>query len=167
MPFTPFHFGPGILFGILLLRHLDLPALLVASVVVDLEPLIVITTGANYPLHGFFHTFLGGTLVAAVLSLAMYRLSGCTSIIARAFGIRQTPSPRSVAAASFLGVYSHLLLDAPLYGDIKPFFPITSNPLFFPEVAGAIYASCAVAFLIGMLAYAARIYSSKQLQDKA
>jgi membrane-bound metal-dependent hydrolase YbcI (DUF457 family) len=143
----------------LLLRHLDLPALLVASVALDLEPLFVIITGAGYNLHGMFHTFLGGSVAAAAISVAMYRLSGFTGRIARAFGISQEPSFRAVAAASFLGVYSHLLLDAPLYADIKPFFPIGANPLFCPQLSGAIYASCAIAFLLGAAAYFARVFA--------
>ncbi|MEM2125731.1 MAG: hypothetical protein QXQ53_04970 [Candidatus Methanosuratincola sp.] len=167
MPFTPFHLGPAILAGILLLRHLNLPALIVASAVLDLEPLLVIVTDANYPLHGFFHTFLGGTLVALALSFVMCRFSGCTARIVRAFGISQTPSPRTVAAASFLGVYSHLLLDSPLYADMEPFFPIALNPLFSPQLSGVIYASCAVAFFLGVAAYAARLLLPKQLQSRA
>lgn len=167
MPFTPFHLGPGTLAGILLLRCLDLPTLTVASVVLDLEPLLVIITGANYPLHGFFHTFLGGTVVALALSFVMFRFSECTARIAKAFGISQTPSPRSVTVASFLGVYSHLLLDSPLYADMEPFFPIASNPLFFPQISGMIYASCVVAFLLGVAAYAAKLHSPKQLQSRS
>lgn len=159
MPFTPFHLGPGLLIGMLLLRYLDLPALIVASVVLDLEPLFIIMTGADYSLHGASHTFLCGSVVAAALSVVMYRLSGFTGRISGAFGLRQEPKFRAVAAASFLGVYSHLLLDAPLYADMKPFFPIGANPLFCPQLSGAIYASCAVAFLLGAAAYFARVFA--------
>ncbi|MEJ5292483.1 MAG: hypothetical protein WHS82_02715 [Candidatus Methanosuratincola sp.] len=161
MPFTPFHLGPGILLGLLLLRYLDLPTLLVASVVLDLEPLLVIITGADYPLHGFFHTLLGGGAAAVAAALVMWRIRGFTGRVANAFGIRQEPSFGMVAAASFLGVYTHLLLDAPLYTDIKPFFPSEINPLFFPEASELIYASCIVAFILGLAAYASMLFHKK------
>ncbi|MBC7126612.1 MAG: hydrolase [Candidatus Methanosuratincola petrocarbonis] len=159
MPFTPFHLGPGLLIGMLFLKYLDLPALLVACVILDVEPLLVILTGTDYPLHGFFHTFLGGSAAAVVLSFAMHKMSGYAGRIARAFGISQAPTFRTVSAASFLGIYLHILLDAPLYPDIKPFFPIGTNPLFFPQASGAIYASCAVAFLLGVAAYSAKVFA--------
>lgn len=160
MPFTPFHLGPGILIGILLQKHLDLPTLLVASVALDLEPLFVMITGAGCPLHGLFHTFLGGSIAAVAISIVMWRISGFTGNVAKAFGISQEPSFRAVAAASFLGVYLHILLDAPLYGDMEPFFPLDSNPLFFPQLSGAIFDACVAALILGIAAYAAKIHSS-------
>lgn len=161
MPLTPFHLGPGILLGLLLSRYSDLPTLLVASVVLDVEPLLVIITGADYPLHGLFHTFLGGGAAAVATALGMWRIRGFTGRVANAFGIRQEPSFGMVAAASFLGVYTHLLLDAPLYTDIRPFFPSASNPLFFPEASGLIYVSCSAAFLLGLAAYASRAFNKR------
>ena len=76
MPFTPFHWGPGLLFGLLLLGYMDLPTLFVSSVIVDVEPLLVLTLNLQYPLHGYLHTFLGGTILAFVLALAMSRVRG-------------------------------------------------------------------------------------------
>ncbi len=74
MPFTPFHLGPAVLIGFILLRYTDLPTLIVASVLVDLEPLAVLVFGLPGPLHGFFHSFLGASVAAAVLTWAMLRV---------------------------------------------------------------------------------------------
>jgi len=74
MPFTPYHLGPALLFGLLFLSVINFPAFLVANVIVDIEPFLVLTLNLNYPLHGFFHSFLGGTLVAVLLALMMHQI---------------------------------------------------------------------------------------------
>ena len=74
VPFTPFHLGPGLLFGLLLFSYVDLPTFLVASVAVDIEPLLVLSLNLRYPLHGYLHTFLGRTIVAFLLAFAMNRM---------------------------------------------------------------------------------------------
>ena len=60
MPFTPFHLGPALFLGLLLFRLVDLPTFLAANVILDLEPLAVLLLDLDYPLHGLFHSFLGG-----------------------------------------------------------------------------------------------------------
>ena len=60
MPLTPFHWGPSSWIGIIFFKIFDFPTLFVSSVIVDIEPLCVILFNLNYPLHGFFHSFLGG-----------------------------------------------------------------------------------------------------------
>ena len=74
MPFTPYHLGPGLFVGLLFLSFIDFPTFLIASVIVDVEPFLVLTLNLNYPLHGFFHSFLGGTLVALPLALMMHQI---------------------------------------------------------------------------------------------
>ncbi|NOQ38614.1 hypothetical protein GQ472_07065, partial [archaeon] len=64
MPFTPFHLGPALFLGLVFFRYLNLPAFLIANVIVDVEPFVVLLFGLDYPLHGFFHSFLGGSLIA-------------------------------------------------------------------------------------------------------
>lgn len=60
MPFTPFHLGPAIFFGMLLRRNMHMPTFIVANVILDVEPLLVLILGLKYPLHGYFHTFIIG-----------------------------------------------------------------------------------------------------------
>lgn len=52
MPFTPLHFGPHACVALPLRRRVDLPVFLLTNVVVDVEPLLVLTFNLNYPLHG-------------------------------------------------------------------------------------------------------------------
>ena len=72
MPFTPFHWGPGLLIGLSLFSIFDLPALLIASVITDIEPFSVLMLNLSYPLHGFFHSFLGGSIFAGLISITVY-----------------------------------------------------------------------------------------------
>ena len=140
-------------------KLVDFPTLLVASVILDLEPLAVLILGLNYPLHGFLHSFLGGTIVAVALGLAMFRLSGTAQAVMKPLALEQSSSHRAIMLGSFLGVYSHILLDAPLYADIRPFYPFDANPLFTADPSAGIYITelCVLLFLIGAAMYAARL----------
>ncbi len=89
MPFTPYHLGPALFLGLIFLSFIDFPTFLVASVIVDVEPFLVLILNLNYPLHGFFHSFLGGTLVAVPLALMMNRIRGRLSPLLSAFRLEQ------------------------------------------------------------------------------
>lgn len=155
MPFTPFHLGPVSFLGLLFFQLIDFPTLLIASVMLDLEPFAVLLLGLDYPLHGFFHSFLGGTIVAVVLGLIMLKLGGTGRGVLKPLGLEQSPSRQTIMLGSFLGVYSHILLDSPLYADIRPFFPFDANPLFVSDtsVGTCIQALCVLLFLVGIAAY--------------
>ena len=159
MPFTPFHLGPALLIGIILIYYIDFPTLLVASVILDIEPFLVLLFDLNYPLHGFFHSFLGGTLVILPLSFIMYKIRTFLDPITEFFKIEQKSSFVNMLAASTIGIYSHILLDAPLYSDIQPFFPLNFNP--FLDTSGlpgvTIYLFCAYCFITAVILYFIRL----------
>jgi len=159
MPFTPFHLGPALFFGLVLFAFIDFPTFLVANVIVDLEPFVVIFLGLDYPLHGFFHSFIGGTIVAVILAFVMFRLSNITERVMKLFHLEQTASWRRIMVASLLGVYSHILLDTPLYPDIRPFYPFDVNPFFFSDVFIAIYVYmfCIFSLLTGIIIYIVKL----------
>lgn len=159
MPFTPFHFGPALFFGLIFIAFLDFPTFLVASVIVDLEPFLAISLGLRYPLHGFFHSLVGGTLVAFALALVMFKLRRFTFRVMEFFRIGYVASWKRVLAASILGVYLHILLDAPLYSDIRPFYPLDVNPLFSSGMAVSIYIYilCVFSFLASAVLYLFRL----------
>ena len=143
MPLTPFHFGPGLLIAVIFLRRLDLITVLIASVIVDIEPFIVLLFGLNYPLHGFFHSFLGGSLVAIVLAGFIYH-------VYRYF--EKKVLLRKIVISSFAGVHLHILLDSFLYLDIKPFYLSGINPFYGLVSSSQVYMFCVVSFIIGSVA---------------
>ena len=44
--------------------------------------------------------------------------------------------------AGVLGTLLHVLLDSPLYDDIRPFYPLTANPLYNPALSSEVYGVC-------------------------
>ncbi|MCD2205132.1 hypothetical protein [Halobacterium sp. KA-6] len=69
MPVTPFHLGPALLLGVVVYMWLDLPALLVGSVVVDVRAALVVFGPLKPPIHGILTTFVGGTIIAGLLTV--------------------------------------------------------------------------------------------------
>jgi membrane-bound metal-dependent hydrolase YbcI (DUF457 family) len=160
MPFTPFHLGPGLFLGLLLLSFLDFPTFLAANVIVDAEPLLVLVFGLDYPLHGFFHSFLGGTVVALVLALVMNRIRGTISPLLTFFRLEQQSSLRSILLASVSGVYLHILLDAMMYDDIRPLYPLEANPFLVQTALPGLweYMFCTWCFFGTVIIYVIKLF---------
>ena len=159
MPFTPFHLGPALVIGIILIYYINFPTLLVTSVILDIEPFLVLLLDLNYPLHGFFHSFLGGTIIILLLSFFMFKIRPILNPITDFFKIEQKSSFLNILTASIIGIYSHILLDAPLYSDMQPFFPLNFNPFLnasgVPEIT--IYLFCAYCFIAAIMLYFIRL----------
>ncbi|MEM1596909.1 MAG: hypothetical protein QXP31_00650 [Pyrobaculum sp.] len=132
MPLTPLHLGPALYLGVLFRGRLHLPTLLVASVAVDVEPLLVFLLGLDAPLHGPLHTFVGAAAVGAAVALAMYFLDPRLYFLYRLFRLGAggflKPTLSSHLASGVLGAASHVLLDAPLYSEMQPLYPVAGNP---------------------------------------
>jgi len=155
VPFTPFHIGPTLLLGLLLFSQLDLAALLIGGVAPDLEGLYsILTDSPGMDHHEFLHSYLGSTLLALILSPAIYLARGLTGRLAKTFGICQESSIRVILASCMLGAWSHVLLDSFLYMDQDPFLPLNGNP-FYPLMGDPrfilIYAGCSLSFFIGLI----------------
>ena len=159
MPFTPYHLGPGLLVGLLLLSFIDFPTFLIASVIVDVEPFLVLTLNLNYPLHGFFHSLLGGTLLALPLALVMYRIRDKISPLLSFFKLEQKVSFKRALAAALSGIYIHILLDSRGYTDIQPFYPSNYNPLLTTGIFAGLdaYIYCIWSFFGAAIIYVIRL----------
>lgn len=168
MPFTPFHFGPSGLIGLLLLKWVDFPTILIASVVIDIEPLLVILFNLSYPLHGFFHSFLGATLVALLLILIMRYFRRYFSVFMKIFKLKQDVTLNSIALGAFIGLFSHILLDAPIYVEMNPFFPIVENPFFVKNAVISVEISifCIFCFLGAILIYCIRFINQFRKRNR-
>lgn len=169
MPLTPNHLGPGILFGIVFLSFLDLPTFLIASVIVDIEPILVLYLHLDAPLHGFFHSFLGGTIIGLILTGIMTLLRKLFTPVMSFFKLEQERSFIKILMASLLGIYIHILFDALMHTDIKPFYPLNFNPFlgYSSELGVSATMICEYFFLAGLTAYMIRLiiyYWRKQLR---
>lgn len=162
MPFTPYHFGPSSWLGLLFNRYLDFLTFLIASVIIDIEPFIVIVFNLHYPLHGYFHTVLGATIIALLLAGIMNKMKRWVDKLMLFLSFHQKTNFRKILIASFTGTYLHILLDAPLYNDIHPFYPFTTNPFYGLVSASVVHSFCAISFIIGIFLYLIRIAAKKK-----
>ena len=154
MPFTPFHLGPGLLFGLLLIRYIDFPTFIIANVIIDIESFIVLSLNLDYPLHGFFHSFMGGTIAAFLLTAGMRALRESLNPLTNFLKVEQEHSTRSILTASLFGIYLHIILDSLLYSDIKPFYPFDFNPFLDTTRIGlGVYGNCFLSFVLGVILY--------------
>lgn len=148
MPFTPFHFGPGALVHSAAPKHISFLAFCGANVLVDVEPLYFMLTH-QYPIHRFFHTYVGAT-VAAAMVLAMF-----------AFVRKLTPrlTVRAVALGAIVGTYSHVLLDSLMHADMEPFAPFSAaNPLLGAVFLNTLHGFCLVAGVVGGVVLGVRYF---------
>lgn len=150
MPFTPFHLGPALLVSLPLFSYVDLPSIIVSSVIVDLEPLSVIVLRLPGPLHGFFHTYLAGTLLAMLAAILVYLLRGLLNGTLMPLNLQQKSPFVRIIYSSLAGVYSHVLLDSFLYEEMTPLYPLSVNPVLGVVSAGLVYGICALSFLLGL-----------------
>lgn len=158
MPFTPFHFGPGALIKACAPRHVSFTVFVFAQVLIDIEPLYYMLRG-EYPLHRFFHSYIGATLIVAAayflgrpicgLALAIMKTNlkpTIESLLAAARSIPRLPA----LIGAIAGAYSHVFLDSIMHSDIRPLAPFAdSNNLFLAVSVFELHLYCAIAGLVG------------------
>lgn len=157
MPFTPFHLGPALCLGLPLRKYMHTPTFILANVILDVEPFLVIILGLEYPLHGYFHTFLLAFFVGLALGYTMLLLEGYLYPLYKML-LLETDSKTSLKQfliPGVLGTMLHVLLDSPLYSDIHPLYPLTSNPLYNPALSMEVYSLCIWTGVIGAAIYVA------------
>lgn len=161
-PFTPFHLGPALAIGLPFRKYIHVPTFIFANVVVDVEGLLVLVLGLNYPLHSYLHTFLLASLLGVALAVVMFFLERFFQPAYKLFLLETNNKPRISAfiAAGVLGTMLHVLFDAPLYSDIRPFYPwTTANPLLNPVSSANVYAATVWLGALGLVFYAGLLLS--------
>lgn len=148
MPFTPLHMGPGLAVKAVLQRKFSLMVFGWSQVVIDLQPLLSMTTGL-VELHGFSHTLLGATLIGL--------LSGATGKHLGEWGLRALRAPRHLPiswgvsfGSAFTGTYSHVLIDSVMHVDVFLFYPLDlSRPLHAFISIDALHVLCVTLAVLG------------------
>ena len=155
MPFTPFHLGPALGFGLPLRKYLHVPTFLVANILVDVEPFLVLSLGLDYPLHGYLHTFIVAFILGLALGYAMFLLERISRSLYKTLLLESnaTAKLKSFIVAGVLGTMLHVLFDSPLYDDIKPFYPLATNPLYTSVSSLEVYSFCVWMGILGIVFY--------------
>lgn len=161
MPLTPFHFGPASTVSLPLRKYFDFPVFVLANVVVDFEPLIVMVFGLDYPLHGYFHTFLIGCFVGTVWGIIAYLLKDYFQKFMKLLRLSYDTNFTKMITSGILGIWFHILLDASIYLNIHPFFPFKTNPLYGIVTEPTMYLLCAIFFIPAAIFYIIEVVKCK------
>jgi membrane-bound metal-dependent hydrolase YbcI (DUF457 family) len=161
VPFTPFHFGPGAVVHSVAPQHLSFLAFCGANVLVDVEPLYYMLTH-QYPIHRFFHTYVGATIAGVIFVLLFALVQRFAMPLLRILRLGDL-SVRAVALGAFAGTYSHVLLDSMMHPDMRPFAPFSdANPLLTAVSLHALHGFCLVAGVVGLaIIFARRLRSAR------
>lgn len=167
MPFTLYHLGPALVIGLPLRRRIDLMTLCIASVVLDVWPALVLFGVLPGPYHWVEHTYLGGAVVAGVLTGGMV------------LGARQFPTKfdrwrsdegglTGLVIPSLVGTLLHVTLDSGTHPTMDPFTPIAGNPFGNYPPLMELIAICHILFGIG-LAWLVLLYtaSTRSTEERA
>jgi hypothetical protein len=164
MPFTALHLGPALVVGLPFRKWMHLPTFLLANVVLDIEPLIVLLFGLNYPVHGYLHTFLSATIIGFLLGFAMFNLEQPMRgiYLKTQLETKKVLPLRAFLIAGIGGTALHVLFDALIYVEMNPFSPLVGNPfLSFHLSSLSVYLLCFWLCIFGVACYFLLIAYSK------
>ncbi|GAI64866.1 unnamed protein product, partial [marine sediment metagenome] len=119
----------------------------------------VIIFNLDYPLHGFFHSYLGGAILALPLAIIMKQFRKYLSPLMSFFKLEQEITLKKILVASFAGIYIHILFDSPIYTDIQPLYPLVFNPFFRNTSAPGLMETmiCIWCFIGALIFYISRL----------
>jgi len=157
MPFTPLHFGPGLLLKAVFPRSFWLTSFLAANVLIDIEVLVYLAVD-DPPLHRHLHTYLGGVVIGFLAGLLVYlavwslRVAWASSIARSSQIPRRRTSMIQSLAAGFLGGVSHVFLDSIMHRDVQPLWPLsTENAAFRLVSTGSLHMACIFSGFFGLV----------------
>jgi len=116
-------------------RHFSFTMFVFTNIVIDVEPLFFMATG-DWPIHRFFHTYLGATIAAVACFFAgrpvcawAIRLWNSRLSEAQARWLRVEPRIEALpaAAGALIGGWSHVLLDSLMHSDMEPLAPFVAG----------------------------------------
>ena len=158
MPVTPFHFGPAAIVKGLTPRYFSFTTFGLSQVVIDLEPLYFMVQG-SWPIHRFFHSYIGATIVAVLVGIVGKPLA---EGLLRWWNLRLDPTQRrwlgvepniSLTAAltgALFGGWSHVLIDSVMHADMQPLSPFSAeNSLLYVMSINHVHWWCVGAGVVG------------------
>ena len=162
MPFTPVHLGFAI-FIFSILPFVDPIALLIGTIIIDVEPIFYLITGIGQ-MHGIMHSTLGVMVFFIPTSFISWLCYKYLKLD------RYLPKYNIYISlfSGILGLFSHIFFDAILYSEIMFFYPFsnTSGILYKPSSSFAIYLILGIMFLVGALILGVKYFLRYQQKKK-
>jgi len=145
VPVTPFHGGFGLAFKAATGRSFSFLLFACTQIAIDVESFYHFVRG-DWPIHRFFHTFLGAAIVSFVAAFALRRPVAALlrRMAARPDLRRWIGSPeisaRAAIVTAIVGCLGHVIPDAINHSDVEPFAPFASgNPFHGLVSLGGLY----------------------------
>jgi hypothetical protein len=165
MPVTPFHGGVGLIAKGLAGRRVSFLGFCATQVVIDVESGYFLLRG-EWPVHRFLHTAIGAA-VACGLVVWICRQ------VARRWSRRPESDmalvqwgrgdlaalliPVGAAGTAALGVVGHVIPDAIMHADVRPFSPLTdANPFYGTLSLSVLHGGLVAAGAVGLALIALR-----------
>lgn len=121
MPITPLHFGLNGTISSISPQRVDILSSILANIIIDIQPMLVIFLKAPIKLHGISHTLIFTLIVCAIFFLFY------GAIIKKVFHIKKPLS--AFIIGGILGGILHIILDSFYHQDIRPFYPFSNYNL--------------------------------------
>jgi hypothetical protein len=115
-------------------RHFSIIVFGLTQIAIDLEVLWHLAR-QDYPLHAFWHTYLGATVLAALLTILGKPASQWLKAAWNWFALKCRRENLTVlthtgwlasCTGAFFGAYSHVFLDSLSHSDIQPLQPFSA-----------------------------------------
>lgn len=143
---TPYHIGPGLFFA----KYFNFFAIMIGSIILDLEPFYNLFIKKSHPFHGPFHSFLGGILgaIATVLLILPFRKKikkWSDQYLRQSFNIS------FLFFSALLGTWLHILFDSFINTDMLPFWPLKGNPFLGLASINITYSVAGIMAILGVV----------------
>ena len=161
MPFTPYHFGPGLLLKAAAPRGFSFLAFSTTQVAIDLESLYYLTQG-DWHVHRTMHTLPVATTAGLAVGGLVWALgAGAHAVLGRrvagmSIGARlpifeSELSGLQALIGGAIGGASHSVMDAIVHSDVQPLLPLSgSNPFLGVIGWSAMEMACLIAAFVGI-----------------
>lgn len=143
----------------MLRRWIDIPAFILANVIVDIEVLVIAILGLGYPIHRYAHTLLIGAVVGAVWGALAYRAKPAFEWAMQQLRIPYKTGFWKMVISGVLGVWLHVFIDAIYHWDVRIFWPNRAIPLFRLISRGQLKVVCLALFAAAVILYAIAVKS--------
>ena len=153
MPYTPFHFGPSGFIALALRKWIDPAVFVLANVIVDIEVLVLMLLGTDWPRHRYCHTLLIGAAVGIVWGLTAYLLRNILKKIMKLFHIPYKAGLWRMLISGVLGAWFHVIVDSVYHWDVRMFWPSNAKPLYALLTREQVNIICTIFFIPAIILY--------------